>query len=242
MIDKQSPLPIYYQIEKDLKDRIERGEWQEGHMIPSEREYAEHYNVSRMTVRQAITNLVNDGFLRRQRGKGTFVASKKIQQKMVRLTSFTEDMKQRNMIATTKVLSFTLMKADSLTAALFQMNEGEEIAEVQRMRLADGLPMALETSKLNLRLLQGITEKVIQHSLYDYIEHTLNLKVGAAVQKLEASVARQHESALLQITKGSPVLLMTRETKLKDGQVFESVKSVYRGDRYAFVMEMNREG
>lgn len=77
MIDKQSPIPIYYQLEQYMKEKIEKGEWQPGEMIPSERELAEMYDISRMTVRQAVNNLVNDGYLIRRRGKGTFVAAQK---------------------------------------------------------------------------------------------------------------------------------------------------------------------
>lgn len=78
MINKHSPLPIYYQLEQGIKEMIEKGQLQPGEMIPSEREWAEMYEISRMTVRQAINNLVNDGYLVRKRGKGTFVATKKL--------------------------------------------------------------------------------------------------------------------------------------------------------------------
>lgn len=95
MLDKQSPIPIYIQIEEQLKQQIQQGDFPVGTAIPSERELTERFDVSRMTVRQAITNLVNDGLLYREKGRGTFVASPKVEQPLNGLTSFTEDMVKR---------------------------------------------------------------------------------------------------------------------------------------------------
>src|SRR5699024_385163 len=99
MIDKNSPIPIYYQLEEHIKKLIQDGELTPGDMLPSEREYGERYSISRMTVRQAITNLVNGRILYRVKGKGTFVMEQKMEQDLQGLTSFTEDMKARGLKA-----------------------------------------------------------------------------------------------------------------------------------------------
>ena len=117
MIDKTSPLPIYYQLVEWIKGLIERGELKPGDSLPSEREYAERFSISRMTVRQAITELVNGGYLYRQKGVGTFVAEKKIEQQLMGLTSFTEDMKSRGMEPSSKLVGFEIVPAPSYISA-----------------------------------------------------------------------------------------------------------------------------
>lgn len=239
MIDKYSPLPIYYQIEEAIKGRIEKGELQEGEMIPSEREYAETYGISRMTVRQAITNLVNDGYLTRRKGKGTFVANQKIEQRLG-LTSFTEDMKARGLKPSTKLIDFQISEARGKIAAGLGIHPGDEIYEIQRVRLADNIPMALETTYLAADLVKGLNQRIVQGSLYQFVEEELGLNIDYATQELEASVARETESEVLRIAKGTPVLLIRRYTYLKDGRPLELVQSIYRGDRYKFIIDMQR--
>ncbi|CUA80415.1 GntR family transcriptional regulator [Anoxybacillus suryakundensis] len=240
MINKHSPLPIYYQLEQGIKEMIEKGQLQPGEMIPSEREWAETYEISRMTVRQAINNLVNDGYLVRKRGKGTFVATKKIEQPLKGLTSFSEDMRARGMVPGTKLLAFHTIPASLSFAKQLGIGEGEEIYEIRRIRLADGLPMALETAYVPYALVPGLTEQNVSGSIYEFIEKKLGLTIRSATQTLEASVARKLEAELLQMKEGAPVLLIQRNSYLQTGQPLEIVKSVYRADRYKFMIEMER--
>jgi GntR family transcriptional regulator len=240
MINKNSPLPIYYQLEQGIKEMIEKGQLKPGEMIPSERELAEAYNISRMTVRQAINNLVNDGYLVRKRGKGTFVAAMKIEQPLKGLTSFSEDMRARGMEPGTTVLDFNIVPASSLLAQLLDVREGADLYEIRRIRLADGLPMALETLYIPCTLVPDLTREIVSGSVYDFIEKELGLTIQSGVQVIEASVAHKMEAELLQIKEGAPVLLMQRRSYLNDGRPLEVVKSVYRGDRYKFTIEMER--
>ncbi|MFC6600901.1 GntR family transcriptional regulator [Ectobacillus funiculus] len=112
---------MYYQLEEQIKKQIESGELQPGDMLPSEREYAELINVSRMTVRQAMNNLVDGGYLYRQKGRGTFVAEKKVEQELGSLTSFTEDMKARGLVPSSKLLSFEIIPAPEKIANQLQI-------------------------------------------------------------------------------------------------------------------------
>lgn len=242
MIDKQSPIPIYYQLEQYIKEKIEKGEWRPGEIIPSEREWAETYDISRMTVRQAVNNLVNDGYLVRRRGKGTFVAAKKIEQPLKGLTSFSEDMRARGMEPGTIVLRFETVPASEKLAEGLGVTKGDDLYEVRRLRLADGLPMALETLYIPVHLVPGLTRDVVSGSVYEFIEKETGLIIGSAVQTLEASVARKLEAEHLQVKEGAQVLLLERRTCLDDGRPMEIVKSVYRGDRYKFMIEMERGG
>ncbi|HET7658643.1 MAG TPA: GntR family transcriptional regulator, partial [Bacillales bacterium] len=217
MVDKQSPLPIYFQLEEAIKHRIENGDWSPGDMIQSEREFAEQHKISRMTVRQAINNLVNDGYLYRQKGRGTFVAMKKFEQKLPVLTSFTEDMKTRGMKAGSKLIRFKIIPSVVEMAEELKIPLYDPIYEIQRVRLADDLPMALETTAIPANLVHGLTEEHAKGSLYEYIEENLSSPIHSAKQMIEASAARESESEYLGIKKGSPVLLIQRTTYLSDG-------------------------
>ncbi|WP_226535504.1 GntR family transcriptional regulator [Fictibacillus halophilus] len=239
MIDKTSPLPLYFQIEEAIKQKIDKGEWESGSMISSEREFAENYEVSRMTVRQAINNLVNDGYLTRRKGKGTFVSGKKIEQKLLGLTSFTEDMKARGYKPASKLVSFQTVEANHKLAKALDISQNEEIYEIKRVRLANEIPMAIETTYVPVQLIQLSEIHIKEGSLYSQVENA-GFHIDYANQSLEASIAREAESEILEITKGAPVLLIQRQTYLTTGKPLEVVHSVYRGDRYKFMIDMKR--
>lgn len=240
MIDKSSPLPIYYQIEEQLKKQIENGELKPNDSLPSEREFAERFEISRMTVRQAINNLVNDGYLYRQKGRGTFVSEKKLEQQLVGLTSFTEDMKARGMVPSSKLLSFEIIAASEKIAEQLHISLHTPVYEIKRIRLADDVPMALESVYVSANLVKGLTESIVNDSLYRYIEEELSLKIGEANQTLESILASETEVKHLGINSYSPVLLIQRNTYLQDGTPLEVVKSSYRADRYKFTINMTR--
>lgn len=240
MIDKNSPIPIYHQLEEYIKAQIDSGELKPDETIPSERVYADMFQISRMTIRQALTNLVNDGYLYRQKGRGTFVNKKKFEQRLQGLTSFTEDMRERGFTPGSKLISFEIIPAGREIADRLKLNENTPVYEIKRVRLADNVPMALETTYLPANLVKGLTEDIINQSLYQYIEEKLNLVIHEATQQIEASNAKDQELRLLEIEKGSPVLLILRTSILKDGIPFEFVKSAYRADRYKFVHTMQR--
>ncbi|MBM7654915.1 GntR family transcriptional regulator [Neobacillus cucumis] len=240
MINKNSPIPIYYQLEELIKVLIEKGELKPGDALPPEREYAEKYHISRMTVRQAFTDLVNEGYLYRQQGKGTFVAERKIEQGLQGLTSFTEDMIARGLKPGSKLVKFEMIPASSQIAGQLKIAEYGPVYEISRIRLADDVPMALETNYISANLIKGITEDIVNESLYAYIEGKLNLRIASASQTIESSVASQSEANYLNIKMGDPVLLIQRNTFLLDGTPLELVRSVYRADRYKFMIQMKR--
>lgn len=240
MINKNSPIPLYYQLEEFIKELIEKGELRPGDALPPEREYAEQYQISRMTVRQAFTQLVNQGYLYRLQGKGTYVAERKIEQPLQGLTGFTEDMKARGMVPGNQLIGFTIIHPPSKIAAELAIPESEPVYEIKRIRLADGVPMAIETVYMSANLIKGLTEQIVNQSIYSYIEGHLNLKIDRASQVIESSIASPNEAKLLKISKGAPVMLIHRNTYLKDGTPVEYVHSAYRADRYKFMIQMKR--
>ncbi len=161
MIDKNSPIPIYYQLKQYILKLIETGELQPGDAIPSEREFGERFGISRMTVRQAITNLANERVLYRVKGKGTFVMAPKLEQSLQGLTSFTEDMKARGMKASSKLLSFGIISADENLAKELEIKENDEVYEIKRIRLAEEIPMALERTYISAHIVPTLTEEIV---------------------------------------------------------------------------------
>src|SRR5215475_4846403 len=139
-IYRNSPVPRYHQLKEILREKIRAGEWKPGDLIPSERELSETYGISRMTTRQAITDLVNEGVFYREQGKGTFVTRNKITQQLMSLTGFTEDIRARGQNPSTRVLSARLGHADEIVAERLRVAPGQAIVLLQRLRLADGEP------------------------------------------------------------------------------------------------------
>jgi GntR family transcriptional regulator len=241
MIRKNSPIPIYYQLIEQIQEKIEKGLLKPGDAIPSEREFSEKYQISRMTVRQALTHLVNNGYLHRLQGKGTFVAEQKMEQPLQGLTSFTEDMTARGMKPDSHIIQFEMIPSTAQIAKQLSINEYAPVYEIKRVRLADEVPMALETTYISANLVKGLTEEIVNQSLYAYMENKLNLEIDYGSQMIEASIADTLEAQYLNIQAGAPILLIQRNTFLQDGTPVELVKSSYRADRYKFMIQMKRE-
>lgn len=242
MINKKSRIPIYIQLEELIRQEIASGSLRPGDSIPSEREYAELHEISRMTVRQAINNLVTAGILYRQKGKGTFVAAPKVEQELFGLTGFTEDMIARGMKPENRLLSFAAVPASQPLAEALSVQQDEPLYEIKRIRLADGVPMAIETAYIPQQLVPGLTEDQTAFSVYSYIEDVLGLTILDATQEIEAAAAETDEARHLGIKEGAPILLIARTSRLGDGTPFEYVQSAFRADRYKFIHNLRRGG
>jgi len=241
-IYRNSPLPRYFQLKEIMRERIRSGEWKPGELIPSERELSEKYGISRMTARQAITELVNEGLFYREQGKGTFVSQRKITQQLIHLTGFTEDIRARGQRPGTKVLSATMHPADEETAEKLRINPGTPIFRLQRLRLADDEPLAIELSQISFKGCEGLLEEDLEHnSLYRLLEAKYGLALMEADQELEAGLTGSEEAQLLKISVASPVLFTRRITYSDRNQPIEYAKAVYCGNKYTFYTHMKRE-
>nr|WP_281063576.1 GntR family transcriptional regulator [Halobacillus andaensis] len=233
-------MPMYYQIEENVKQRIANEEFKRGEAIPSERELSESYEVSRMTVRQAITNLVNEGILYRRKGRGTFVAEEKIAQPLQGMTSFTEDMKSRGMKPESRLLSLQIKTAPAEISQKLHLESSSQVVKIDRIRYADQEPMAIETTYLSVRKFPDLTEDIVKKSLYDYIEKDKGYTIEKATQMIEAVIAGEKQADLLGVEAGQALLHIERNSYLSDGSPFEVVISDYRADRYKFITDMFR--
>mgnify|MGYP001166138963 FL=1 len=241
-IYRNSPLPRYFQLKEIMREQIRSGDWKPGDLIPSERELGETYGISRMTARQAITELVNEGLLYREQGKGTFVSQHKITQQLIRLTGFTEDIRTRGQRPGTKVLSAQMYPADETTAERLRIKAGDMLFRLQRLRLADGEPLAIELSLISFKGCERLLEEDLENnSLYRALETKYGLPPMEAEQELEAGLAGNEEAQLLKIPVGSAVLFTRRTTYTERNQPIEYAKSVYRGNKYTFYTHMKRE-
>jgi len=241
-IYRNSPVPRYHQLKEILRGRVRAGEWQPGDLIPSERELSETYHISRMTTRQALTDLVNEGVFYREQGRGTFVSRHKITQQLMRLTGFTEDISSRGQQPSTKVLSAEMRPADDITAVRLRIELGAPVFSLQRLRLADAEPLAIESSQLSfMGCEQLLDENLEEQSLYRLIEAKYGFPLMEAEQELEAGLAGDEEARLLAIPIGSAVLFTRRTTYTERSQPIEYAKSVYCGNKYTFYAHLRRD-
>jgi GntR family transcriptional regulator len=241
-IYRHSPVPRYHQLKEILREKIRSGEWKPGDLIPSERELSDTYGISRMTTRQAITDLVNEGVFYREQGKGTFVTPNKITQQLLRLTGFTEDIRARGQQPSTKVLSVQMLPATEVIAEKLRVNSGQLVFCIQRLRLADGEPLAIELSHINFKGCEKLLEEDLeQNSLYKLLESKYAVPLLEAEQELEAGLAGAEEAQLLKILIGSSVLYTRRTTFTDRFQPIEYAKAVYCGNKYIFYTHLRRE-
>ena len=234
-LDKKHPLPLYHQLKSIIEERIDCGEWKPGIQLPSERELCEQFKISRITVRQAIAELVVEGRLARVHGRGTFVAQPRIEQQLTQLTGFTQDMQARGQRPGATVLQLEAAAAPPALARALQLKPDEPVVLLKRLRLADGEPLAVETAYLPDRLCHGLlSENLEDRSLYKLLTEKFNIAPARAEQQMEAVACPAAEAKLLGIRKNSPVLHVHRTTFDRDDRPFERVESFYRGDKYVF--------
>jgi GntR family transcriptional regulator len=223
-------VPKYYQLREILLDLIEN-ELAVDAPVPSERELAARYGLSRMTARQAVEHLVSEGRLYRVQGKGTFVARPKIDMPL-RLTSFTEDMRARGMTPGSRDLGRRLTNATAAVARELSLGTGAPVYVIERLRTADGIPMALERSHLPAHLVPDVLEQPLDNrSLYEVLATEYGLVLDRGDQVIEAGIADSGDAGLLGLPAGSAVLLLQRHCWAGPVAV-EYAVSTYRADRY----------
>lgn len=238
-INRQSKIPYYQQLYAILRGKISRREWKPGDMIPPESELIEQYGVSRSTVRQVLDILVNEGLVYRERGRGSFVTHPTLEQTMTRIVSFTEDMHQRGFVPSTRVLSASLIPASVDIGEKLQVPEGEALARVERLRLADGEPMSIEESFLVHRYCPN----VLQHDyatqpLRELLERDYGIRLVNARQVIRAIAAPRHLATFLEIKPNAPLLFIERVTYSQVNIPVEFLRIYYRADRYSLYNEL----
>ncbi len=234
MITNRPQLPRYYQIEQAILEQIQRKLIKPGAQLPSEAELAQQYQVSRITAKHALDDLVKQGWAFRQQGRGTFVAQARIRE-ISGLRSFSEDIRARGLKPSSRVLAFEEVVPDRATLERLHLLEGERAYLLKRLRLADDDPVAVEVTYIPCKLCPGLlSEDFSAESLFSTFQNKYGLVPTWADAEIEAAEATKEEALLLGIKPGKPVLTARRVTFSANYDVLESVASVYRGDRFTF--------
>lgn len=240
IIDKHDSRPLYYQLKEILKNDILSGKLQAGEAILSERELITYYNISRTPVRQAINELVTEGFLVKQHGKGTFVAEREKTQQwfLESLTSFDDEMSKKGLHHDTKVLEQRIITANEELSTVFQ-NQYKMYHYIKRLRYIKDVPYVLVDTFIPYELAPNLSEvNLEQHSLYKTLESIYQFDISYALRNIESIVMNQNQANILQTHENNPALLITSTTFLKKDIPFEYSIGCYRGDLNKFSVKV----
>jgi GntR family transcriptional regulator len=237
----QGGAPLYLQLRRSIEEAVKRGLIGPGDALPSERDIATRTDLSRVTVRKAVQDLVKDGILVQRHGSGTFVAPRmnRVEQSLSSLTSFTEDMARRGMSARSQWLDRGLYPPSPAETMVLGLSAGQLVARVSRLRIADDLPLAIERAALSASVLPD--PAAVESSLYAALEKNGNRPVRA-VQRISAANLGETDAGLLDVPPGVAGLHIERISYLASGRVIEFTRSIYRGDAYDFVAELRLTG
>ena len=232
-LDKNGFIPLYYQIQRALMEKIQSGTLSEGDPLASEEELSRTYQVSRMTARQALHGLKASGYAFSEKGRGTFVTRPKMEKNIMHLQGFTEDMRQRGMKASSKLLEQSVTTGNDDLKEKLKLKSGDRIMRLRRLRLADGIPMAIEESHIPLRQVPGLERNdFASNSLYATLRERYGVRIGYADETIEALPASREEAEMLTIPNRASVLSISRIILTAQEIPIESACSRYRGDRY----------
>jgi len=235
-IDPEDQTPLYLQVRKSLLRAIRRGVFQADDALPSERSLSELIGVSRVTARKAIDALAGEGVIVRKHGSGNYIAPM-LEQPLSRLTSFTEELIQRGFKPTSRWLSRVVARALPEDLLSFGLSPGAKVVRLERVRLANDVPMAFESSVLPLAFLPK--PEALHDSLYAGLAK-YGFLPARALQHIRASNASARHAQLLEISEGLALMDVTRISYLEDGRVVEVTRTLCRNDYYDFVVELRR--
>lgn len=229
----------YSQIADYYRGLIEKKKLDEGERIPTEEQVCSLFQVSRITARQAMTELAQAGYIERIQGKGSFVRVKKTDMQLNHLQGFTEEMKAKGMLCSSRVLSVRVEICDRQTVERLALEKDAQVISIERLRLANDQPVAVEHVFIPFFLCPDLPGRDLTGSLYRLLSE-YGLKVARATQDIAAGFSPRALCELLGIRQTAPTLNIERVTYLENGTPLEYVLSAYRSDRYTFHVEMSR--
>ena len=236
--------PKYYILKKVLEEKIENEEFPADEPIPSERELMEMYQVSRITVRKAVDELVNEGYLYKIQGKGTYVKTDERSSNLIAITSCTEDVVRMGMKPTKKVMVAELVYANAKRAKALEITQEERVFMLGRILFADQEPLNYTVTFLPEKLFPGIDRHSFdRESLYQVLQEEYGVRLTKARRTIEAILARDEVAEYLDIEEGSPIILFRCVTYgIVNGKEIpvENFKCYYRTDKFKFYIDQVR--
>lgn len=232
-LDQMSGIPLYVQIREKLRSQL--AQMEPGDPIPAEAELGEKFRASRITVRRAVEDLVAEGLLTRQQGRGTFVQRPKLTHELSRITSWTEQLRTLGFAPKTAHRKVRREKAPTHILEALRLNKGEEVVRIERVRLANREPISYMINYLPSRLIPGFHQrKFTDESLYEVLERDYGLKPDMSVDTVGTRPASEEEADALRVERKAPVLSVRRISYLEDGTPLELAVVASRGDRYQY--------
>jgi GntR family transcriptional regulator len=237
MIDKDSSVPLYLQIQTVLAEQIRTGEIAQGAQVPSELQIAAQYSVSRMTARKALDNLVSRGILYRRKGKGTYVAESRLTYGFSTMLSFSRTLRARGYTVDTRVLRTDVIPTTPDVTEKLELAPGSSVIIIRRLRVVEGTPAALHTAFLAYPQFAAVLDVDLStESLLDTIKDVTGVSVAYTRDSVQSDLVSADDAPLLGIEPGSPVLKVEGVAYTENGQHTRYSQAVYRGDLFRLVL------
>lgn len=242
-IRRDVPIPYYYQMVRLLEDDIQAGKWSTGDVVPSEHELCEVYGVSRTVVRQALGSLVASGLLYRVKGKGTFVAPRKLEEKFVqRSDGFYREMSSRGLTVASQVLDHRVVAPAPHIRQAMELPEGASVIKIDRLRSVEDQLLMFVQTYVPYELCPELAEAdVSKGSLYGPLRDRFGLSIDSGKRWLEAVAAHPPLTSMIDVPRGAPLLKIESVSYLADGRALECYEAWHRADRSRFEIEMEVE-
>jgi GntR family transcriptional regulator len=239
-IDKNSPIPYYYQLEQSLREKVENGQWKPGDNLPSEAELCSTFRVSRTVVRQTLNKLCQDGIVYKEKGRGTFVAKPKLQEKFVQRTyGFYQEMKEKGLEVESKVLEHKLVESPTGIRTLLELTKEQKVVKTSRLRSVNKELIMFTTTYVRSDLCPGWEkEDLTNRSLYQLLWDKYRLNISYGHRTLEAVAASKYEADMLKVPRRSPLIYLESVSYLEDGTPLEYFEAWHRGDKCKFAIEL----
>ena len=243
VLDKTTPIPLYFQLRELLLEFIKSNT--ESVSLPTEQQLCTHFDISRSTVRQALRELVDEGFIERHKAKGSITTPRKLEQNFLSiLESFNDEMQEKGLVPTTEVLDLSLVDPPESVKTALNLKHGEQAVQLIRLRGTNGTPIVLVHTFLpaqfqNIRNL--IHEDLVNNSLYKLLQTNYAVDIGWTRGTIDIRSAGEFEAQYLQVSPKAPLQYIETIARTEDGTPFEYSRAYYRGDLNAFVIEIRNK-